>query len=144
MPNEVFAKDAQVQVETAPGSGVYQSIPNVKDFSWPGAERELEDVTSHSTVGILREKYATMMDTPPLSFEVNYVPGNAIHAQLHADWISTSQITRKYRVLFNSGGDATDFEGTVTQFLRRAPVAGVYKADVQILPTTLPTENPSP
>jgi hypothetical protein len=123
------AKGTLLQVETAEGSGVYVTIPEIGDITGPDVDAAEEDVTSQDTSGNDSETLVTLNQPRQVSFPLSYIPGNALHKQLRADGDNKTQ--RNYK-LVEPSLEYTLFRAQVKAFGRMAPVRGVRKRHVTL------------
>ncbi len=120
-------------------SGVYTTIPECGDITFPGPNREEIDVTSQDSPSGSKEFLAGDIDYGEISVEVNYVAGNAVHQALLALASSASQTAQDWKILYLSGTKSCTFSGWVKGFIPTAPVSGVFKSTLTIRCTGAPT-----
>lgn len=126
----ISARGTLIQVETAEGSGVYTSIPEVGAIAGPNAQSSEFNVNTHDTPGNTDETLVGMVNPGSVSFPINIVPANALHKQLRNDKFALTQ--RNYKLLENTG-EFTTFRGMVKGFNKNSPVDGSpRKADVEV------------
>jgi hypothetical protein len=93
-----IAYGSKLEVETAPGSGSFTEIAEIKSVSKPNASVEDVDVTHMSSPGLAKEFIPGLTDFGEISFDVNWVPGSATDQFLEA-W-RASGLTRAARVTY--------------------------------------------
>ena len=123
------AKNTVLQVETAEGSGVYATIPEVGDITGPDVDASEEDTTSQDTQGNDSETLVTLNQPRQVAFPMNYVPGNALHKRLRTDGDDKTQ--RNYK-LVEPSLEYTLFRAQVKSYARTAPVRGVRKRQIAL------------
>ena len=134
--NAIETQGTTLGINTAGAPTVYTTIPEIKDFSGPGGQAAVIDVTSLSSTG--KEKRMGLQDEGQLSFNVFYVPDDAQHAALRA--ARASRAKRGFKLTFT---DATiwSFDAYVTSFSVSGAVDGVIEAAVTLEITGAITES---
>ncbi len=123
---------------------VFTTIAGVKDISGPATNRDLEEVTSHSSPNGYEEFVPTIKRSGEVTFDLNFDPTNATHGtaatglagKVHAD------TPTDFRLVFpriGTNGYRWTFSAFVTGFETSAPVAGVFGASVTRKVTGAPT-----
>ena len=137
----VYAQGTLFQRETAPASGVYTTIAECKSISGPEVDRDEIEVTHQESPDRHRETIAGLRDSGVISFDVNFLPGNA--TQDHITGLIADQISgtkRNYRLVFPSSPVyRVIVPGFVKKFAISAPVDGVLGASVEVRVTSAPT-----
>lgn len=123
------AKGTLVQVETAEGSGLFETIPEVGDITGPDADSSEHNVTSHDTVGFDSETLVGLIQPRSVSFPLNWVNGNGKHKQIRND--KDGLIQRNYR-LVEPTGEYTSFRAMVKTFSKTSPIDGPRRAQVML------------
>lgn len=109
---------------------VFTTIYGCSDISGPGATRDTEDVTSHSSTGGYREFITTLRDGGEVSCDINWVWDVS---QTALDDAFAENPARDFRIIFpvdeTEVGDPTattgyEFQGLITDLSWNAPVAG--------------------
>lgn len=123
------------------GTEVFTTIAEVLDISGPGLALNTEESTSHSSPGGWKESVATILEAGEVSFEINYLPGNATHnasTGLIRDMVG--RIKRNFKVVFPDVAQTTwSFAAFVTGFEPDAPVQGKLGAKITLEITGQPT-----
>jgi hypothetical protein len=141
MATERFAKGTQLQYETAPASGTFQTIAELGEITADFGEPERPDITSHSTVGNRREFAAGLQGEGSVSAPiVSYDPSDATHIFLMADKVAEPPPTRAWRLRMPNPPYASpvrrfDFNGFVSRMSPSFPPDGVARADLSIVIT---------
>ena len=92
---------------------VFTTIPEATNFSGPGGSAAVIDVTDLSSTA--KEKRMGLNDEGQLSFTINYIPANTVHAGLRAD--RTARTLRVFRLTFtDSPNTLWTFSAYVTGF----------------------------
>jgi len=127
-----FGKGAQLQYESTPGGGGYQTVAGARNITGPGGTVEQIDVTSHDTIGNFRERISGLQDPGELSAEVNFDPNDATHVQLLSD--KNAGTERKWRVRWNAGGSFFHMwaNAFVTEFTPDSPVDSQLNARLTV------------
>ena len=115
----------------ATASGQPTLIPNVENIGGPNVSRELIDVSSmESTV---REfKTAALPDNGTLSFNIQYVPSNGVHAYIFSQSLYPVAGNDRFKMTL-SDGTIFGLTGSFSEFSINAdsPV-GIEKASVSV------------
>lgn len=120
------------------GPEVFTTIAGCGDLSGPGATRDTEDVTSHSSTGGYREFITTLRDGGEVSCDIYWIfdPSQSV---LDVDFASNNQVN--YRIVFPDDDNTTyEFAGLVTDLSWNAPVAGALTRSLTIKITGPVTE----
>lgn len=105
------------------------TIPEIKSWSGPGGTANIQDVTTLQSTA--KEKRTGLKDEGQLTLNINYVPDNAVHAALRADW-SASAI-RNFTIIFTDTATTQwDFTAMVTGFSSSGSVDGVIEGTVTL------------
>jgi predicted secreted protein len=133
--NAIETQGTTLGINTSGAPTVYTTIPEIKDFSGPGGQAAVIDVTSLSSTG--KEKRMGLQDEGQLSFNIFYVPDNAQHTALRA--ARAARAKRGFKLTFT---DATvwTFDAYVTSFSVSGAVDGVIEAAVTLEITGAITE----
>jgi len=118
-------------------SGVFTTIPEAGDVSFPGSTREEIDVTTQDSPGQTKEFLGGDIDFGEIAQDMNFVPTNAVHAVLVADSLSAS-VVQEWQISYAAGTKTCSFSGYVKGYAITGPVNGVYKATLTIRCTGLP------
>lgn len=107
----------------------FSNIPEINTIGGPDGSAALIDVTDLDSTG--KEYLLGLKDEGAFSLEINYIPQNAVHAQLRSAW--SNRTTMQFRVTFpDSTTTVWEFSGLVTSFQQNAAVDQVIKATVGI------------
>ncbi len=122
----------------------FTTIAGVKDISGPATNRDLEEVTSHSSPNGFEEFVPTIKRSGEVSFDLNFDPTLATHGTATTGLAGkvNSDVPTNFRLVFpriGVNGYRWAFSGYVTGFDTSAPVAGVAGASVTIKITGSPT-----
>jgi|SRR5208337_4174174 len=111
----------------------WTTVANVGDITGPTMKSTVQDVTSQSTGDYWRQKIQTLLDAGQISFPCYFVPNSAGHQallEIFAGRSGNNGIPYAWRVLFPvaAGSVPWIFNGWLSQFSMKAPVAGVIEA----------------
>lgn len=137
MPSNAITAQG-IKVKRGSGSPVsYTDIPEIISFNGPGGAGQVIDITNLDSAAI--EKMMGLPDEGQLSFDINYVPDNAVHAALRSDRNAQSLVPIK--MVFTDGGSTEwTFNAYVTGFTVQGGVNNVLRATVTLEITGAITE----
>jgi predicted secreted protein len=133
--NAIETQGTTLGINTSGALSTYTTIPEIKDFSGPGGQAAVIDVTSLSSTG--KEKRMGLQDEGQLSFNIFYVPDNAQHVALRA--ARAARDKRGFKLTFTDSTVWT-FDAYVTSFTVSGSVDGVIEAAVTLEITGAITE----
>ncbi len=133
-----------LQMGDGAATEVFTTIAGVKDISGPATNRDLEEVTSHSSPNGFEEFVATIKRSGEVSFDLNFDPTVTSHGTTSAGLAGKVQADAptNFRLVFpriGTNGYRWVFAGLVTGFETTAPVTGIAGASVTIKITGAPT-----
>jgi predicted secreted protein len=117
---------------------VFTTIFGCGDITGPGATRDTEDVTSHSSVGGYREYITTLRDGGEVTCDIFWVWDET---QTELDVAFAENPARNWRILFPVDEDDIDdatgttgyeFSGLITDLSWSSPVAGALKRSLTV------------
>lgn len=113
MSQAILAKGTQLQAGNGGSPETFTLIPEVRSISGPSLSADVLDVTSMDTPGGFRDKLQGLKDWGELSFELQWVPGNALHQQMFNDYKAGTK--RNYKMILPNVGNTTfSFQGFVS------------------------------
>jgi hypothetical protein len=119
----------------------FATIAEVLDIKGPSLELETEDVTSHDSTDGWAEHIGTILNGGEVSFEMNWLPGNATQsysAGLLKDMIGRTK--RNFQLVVPAAASTTwAFAALVTGFEPDLPVKGAQRASITLLISGKPT-----
>ena len=119
----------------------FATVAEVLDIKGPSLELETEDVTSHDSTDGWAEHIGTILNGGEVSFEVNWLPGNATQsfaAGLLKDMVG--RVKRNFQLVVPAAASTTwAFAALVTKFEPDLPVKGAQKASITLLLSGKPT-----
>ena|SRR5258706_5023953 len=125
------------------GPEVFTTLAEVKDIRGPAVKVDTEDATNQSSPDSTEEIIPTIIRPGEVTFDVNFIPGDATHNQttgfLYHVWAKTLKHWRLY--LNNVASNYWAFSGYVTGFDGSLPVAGISTGAVTIKITGKPVLN---
>jgi predicted secreted protein len=125
----ISAQGVAILIESSVTPGLYNPIPEIKDFNGPGGSAAVIDVTDIASTG--KEKRMGLHDEGQLSFTGFFVPGDAQHVQLRTD--RSNRTKRNFKMIFTDD-PATEwsFSAYVTQFQISGGVDQVIEMSVAL------------
>lgn len=114
-------------------SGVsYTSIPEItSDIMVPRPQREKIDVSHHESPNERRESILGWIPESEIPFTINWLPSNAIHQALMADYASAT--LRDFKVIWTDDmSNYATFQGYVSMFNTTGPLNAQNKAECSI------------
>ena len=120
---------------------VHTTIAEVKDISGPGYETGTHDVTNQSSPGAVREFIAGLIDAGEVTFDVNWLPGNATHDA--STGLLAAQLARalkSFQLVWPqfTPNEQCAFDALVTGFEVSSPVDDPLSASITLKVSGLP------
>lgn len=140
MTNAVSGYGTLLQIDD--GAGNYTTVAEVKDITGPGYEADTIEATNHSSSGAWREWLSGLLDGGEVTFDVNYLPGNATHDESASGLFGLllNRTRRNFRLVWPvTPTERVTFLGIVTGFEPSAPVDDVLTASVTVKVTGSPS-----
>ena len=137
-----YAQGTQLQVGDGAGPEVFTTVAEVLDITGPGIEREEIDTTSHDVSDGFRTFIAGLADGGEVSFDIQYTPGHATHAETARGIVSLalSGTVANWRVVLPvTPSKRWNFTGFVSGFEPGYPVGDKMSGSVTIKVTARPT-----
>lgn len=104
-------------------------IPEIKSWSGPSGTSNVQDVTTLQSTA--KEKRTGLKDEGQITLNINYVPDNAVHAALRADW--SGSLIKSFTITFTDPSTTTwTFDAMVTGFSTSGSVDGVIEGTVTL------------
>lgn len=145
-----------LQVGNGASPEIFNSIANIGDLSGPSVQAAVVDVTSHtSTSAPWRLKIPTLLDPGTITFPLYFDPasGGASGAGTFEGHNWTTGLGRlfinrglspgipyNWKIVFPDGVPTTyEFQGYITKYSQKEPVAGVLTADMELTLTGIPS-----
>jgi hypothetical protein len=126
-----FAKGTQLKVGNGASPEVFTLIPHIRSVEGPPLERDELESTTHDTPENLRDWVPGLLDIGLISFEFQWVPGQALHAQLISDAMTGTE--RNYQLVYPDAGNWTiSFRGFVKSISPAAPFDQLLTRSAQI------------
>lgn len=94
----LIAYGSTLEVETAPGSGIFTTIAEIKSVSKPNPSVDEAEVTHMTSPGRAKEFIAGLADYGEIEFDINWVPSSSTDIFIEA-WRS-SGLNRSVRVTY--------------------------------------------
>src|SRR5271170_1549297 len=110
----------------------FNTVANVGTINGPTMSLNVVDVTSHSTGVPWREKIGTLLDQGDLTFDLYFIPNDAGHQALLAQFVSRQ--TADWQLSFPTSPSRTvwGLHGFISKFSTSEPVDNVIKASMTI------------
>jgi|GEM_PF-436359 len=113
------------------GTEVFTTLAEITNISGPGVKLELIDATHMASPNAFREFIPSLLDGTEISFDLNYLPGNANQGGLRSDQLA--RLVRNYRIVWTDTAASTDsFAGYVTDFTPSAKIDDKLMASATI------------
>jgi hypothetical protein len=127
-----------VQIEPRGSPQVYETIPNTKDVSFRTGSASVIDVTDLASSA--KEKRMGLQDEGQMTFTLQFVPGNSLHAELIS--AKGDRQSRAFKVLLTDSPTTTYwFRGFVLSVPISASVDNVIESAVVVEITGLVTSS---
>ena len=127
--NAILAQGTLFAVSANASPPSFSNIPEIKTIGGPDGSAPTIDVTDLDSTA--REYVLGLKDEGSFSLGINYIPANAVHAQLRAAWAARTKL--RFRLTFQDTGTTVwEFSGYVTGFSQNAAVDTVIEATVGI------------
>lgn len=127
------AKNTLLKLGGASSPVVYATIAEVRSIAGPSTAAEIVDVTTHSTSGYWRQKFAVLIDPGQITFPMNYDPAQVTHAFTTGLWAIFILLTvRDMQMVFPSAAGMLAFEGQVMRHEFQAPVDNVLQVNAAL------------
>jgi predicted secreted protein len=135
MSNAILATGTLIQMADAGGS-VFTTLAELRSISGPALTRNVNDVTTHNSVGGWEEALPGMARSGEISFDINYVPTEATHNNSTGlVFVFRTNAKRNFKLIFSNVGATTwTFAGYVVGFEVGAEVDTALTASVTIKP----------
>jgi len=119
------------------GTEAFTIVAEVKSISGPNTQTAVVDVTHMLSDNNTREFLPTLIDPGDMSFNVNFLPGNATHSGIRTD--QKNRTKRNWKLIYTDSAATTySFAGYVTGCNITAEIEGVLMAALTIKLTSYP------
>jgi len=127
-----------IQIESRASPQVYETIPNCKDVSFRTGSASVIDVTDLASTA--KEKRMGLQDEGQLTFTLQFVPGNLLHAELVL--AKGDRASRAFKVILTDSPQTTYwFRGFVLSVPITGSVDNVVESAVVVEITGLVTSS---
>lgn len=127
------AKNTLLKLGGATSPVVFVTIAEVRSIAGPTTAAEIVDVTTHSTTGFWRQKFAVLIDPGQITFPMNYDPAQATHLFASGLWFIFINLTvRDMEMVFPSAAGKLAFEAQVMRHEFQAPVDNVLQVNTAL------------
>lgn len=141
MTSALHAWNTLLKIGDGGGPEAFTTIAEVTNITGPGLALDTIDVTNMSSPNAWREFIAGLLDAGEVSFDINYLPGNATHnagTGLVRDLKNRTK--RNFQLVMPSSPTTTwNFSAYVTGFEPDFPVEDKIAASVTLKLTGEPT-----
>jgi len=110
-------------------SPTFTDAANVQDVTGPGMSTAEIDVTAHDSPDKFKEFIGGVSDGGPITFDLNWDPGEASHAAMLAVYYAKTVVDW---TLTLADGSIFDFSGFISGWDAKNPVEGKITASVTI------------
>ena len=108
-------------------------VAEVRDINGPEQTAEKDDVTNQSSVGFYREWVTTLLDGGDVTFECNYLPGNA--SQIALLTALQARGVEAFTIDQPAGGTVLAFDARLTKWAPKMPKDKAATLDVTLAVT---------
>ena len=120
-----------LKLGTSASPPVYSSpIANVGDYTGPSMKKTMVDVTSHSSAVPWIQRIGTILDGGDVKMPLFFVPSDSDMAALLAVFTTVGPTGIRWYELDFTDGTKWHFQATISDWQVKAPVKGVYTADI--------------
>lgn len=136
----IFGQGTQLRLGDGQVPENFMKIAEVRSISGPTLTTDILDVTSHCSVGRVREFKAGLIDPGELTFTLAFQPMEPTHGvTLGLQNLLLSGAVRNYELAFPAViGVVWEFQGIVTGLPVNFPIDEVITADITVKVTGLP------
>lgn len=125
------AFSSDVLASGAAGTEVFTTVAEITNISGPGIKMDLIDATHMESPDSFREYIPSLLDGTEISFDLNYLPGDANQGGLRDDQLARD--IRNYQIVWTDAASSTDsFAGYVTDFTPSAKIDDKLSASATI------------
>lgn len=129
MAGESIGYGTLVKIGDGADPEVFTTIPNVTDISGPESTVGEADVSSNSSPNASKEYLPTLKDSGPVTFNIWWVQGNAVHQGLQTDY--EARTVRNFQMLFTDG-TVVDFAAFINDLGHDTPMEGGISRSVSL------------
>ena len=116
----------------------FTAIAELIGLSGPGLALDTVESTHTESANAAKEYIAGLLDGGEVSADLNFLPGNATHTGLVADW--QARTLRNWEVIWPDTGSTTwSFAAFVTSYEPSAPIEDRMTASVSLKLSGIPT-----
>lgn len=127
----ITARTVTATASGTDGTEVFTNVAEVKSISGPNTQTATVDTTHMESPDNTREFLPTLIDPGDLSFNVNFLPGNATHQGLRAD--QKARTRRNWKLVFTDAAATTfSMAGYVTGVNITAEIEGVLMGAITL------------
>lgn len=113
--NALPAQGCLLQVGDGASPEVFTTIADITNFSGPDGSKSEIDTTDVAATA--KTFLGGLPDLGSVQFSMNYIPTNAQHAQVRSDYLSSTSVSRNYKVVYSDSPQSEQiFTGYVSSF----------------------------
>lgn len=136
--NALSAYNTLLKIGDGGGPEVFTTIAEVFNLNGPGLRTEAIDVTHMESPGRFREKLPGLLEAGPVTFEVNWIPDNSVHAGFITDYKARTK--RNFELVFPDTAATTwSFNAFFSGQEPTAPVDDKLTSSIELTITKEPT-----
>lgn len=143
MSQAIIGLKTQMQIEDSSNLETFLTIAEVLSITALSLSTESVDVTNMDSPDKFMEFIPGLRDSGEVSFDINYIFGNATHGSstgILQDFENVETTARNWKIVFPDVGATTwSFAGFVTGFTLNDPVDTTVTASITIKVTGKPT-----
>lgn len=141
MTAAIIGHGTKFQIKNSDDS--YSTVAEVMAINGPSLGADAVESTNMDSLNKFREFIPGLRDAGEISFDVNYIIGNATHdvaTGVAQDWMDVNHSTRDFKIIWpDTAATSWTFSGIITGFSVGDPFDGVMSASVTIKVTGQPT-----
>lgn len=127
MTDAAIGYGSKFELETAPGSGTFLLIAEVKDITPPNEKTDTPDATNMQSPDGYKEFVMGLTDPGEVSFQMNFLPGSASETRILA--AKATRLAHAARITF-PGAQVWNFAVLMTGYQPAVPTENVMTATV--------------
>ena len=127
-----------LKVGDGASSEAFTAIAELIGLSGPGLSLDTVESTHTESLNAAKEYIAGLKDGGEVSVDLNFLPGNATHTALIADW--AARTLRNFEIVWpDTGSTKWSFSAFVTNYEPSAPIEDRMTASASLKITGVPT-----
>jgi hypothetical protein len=137
--NAIAAFGTLVKLGDSGSPETFTTIAELGDVGGPNFSTDTDEVTTHASPSGHKEYVLTLIDSGEVTFNLNFLPGNASHSVVSGLLFAwKNRLAKNFQMVFP---DSTQwaFKAAITKFDVKAPVKNRLSADVSVKILSMPT-----